>query len=114
MRILAQMAPPLPSCRCASLEAAASASSFLAMLQHLLGQSPKVLRAMPFAVKGQDRLAADLRLVDRLAFANDRGEHVRTVVYLSPAGKYHRLTHLLSLRTERPIREGAYGLPAAL
>ena len=35
---------------------------------------------MPFAVKGQDRLAADLRLVDRLALADDRFENVRADV----------------------------------
>jgi hypothetical protein len=35
-------------------------------------------------------------------------------VYLSPADKYHRLTHRLSQRVKRPIREGSHGLPAAL
>ena len=50
------------------------------MLQYLLGQRPEVLRAMSFAVKGQNGLSADLGLVDRLAFADDRLEHVRADV----------------------------------
>src|SRR4051812_37660790 len=43
----------------------------LAMPQHLLGQRVEVLRAVATRVVGEDRLAADLGLVDRLRLTDD-------------------------------------------
>src|SRR5215218_3441917 len=51
--------PAPPSCR-------------LAMAQHLLGQRFEILCAVSARVVGEDRLAADLGLVDRLRLADDR------------------------------------------
>ena len=51
-------------------------SGFLAMAQEFLRQRRKILSTVTFGIKGKNRFAIDLRLVDRFRPANDRFQHV--------------------------------------